>query len=115
VDRLRSARRLEEAFAPPAGFDLAKHERRAMDFDKDVAYEAKVHIRGDQERWLREKTPEDRLEELPEGGEVVTIPAKSLTWLVNEVLQYGPSAEVLEPPELRAELRRHLVAMRGAI
>ena len=54
----------------------------------------------------------DRLEETPEGDVVVTIPAKSMTWLINEVLSLGPSAEVLDPPSVRDAVREHLCTMR---
>ncbi|GIW72191.1 MAG: hypothetical protein KatS3mg102_1733 [Planctomycetota bacterium] len=115
VDRLRAARALEQRFRPPAGFDLARYERRAMDFTRDVRYRARVRVRGEQVRWIREQVPAPLREEAPDGSLIVTIPAKSLTWLLNEILRYGPGAEVLEPAEVREALHAHLSAMRARV
>ncbi|RME74590.1 MAG: WYL domain-containing protein [Planctomycetota bacterium] len=115
VDRLRSAVALEQRFTPPERFDLERYERSHMDFDRDPPLQARVRIDRRSARWVREQLPEHRVEPLPDGGAIITIPARSERWLLNEVLSYGAEVELLEPPELREALHRHLVAMREAL
>lgn len=49
-----------------------------------------------------------------DGSAVRTIPLADREWALRHVLQYGPDAVILEPPELRDELAGRLRAMAGA-
>jgi predicted DNA-binding transcriptional regulator YafY len=49
--------------------------------------------------WIREREPE--AESLSDGGVIVSHTVADPRWIVAHVLQYGPDAEVLEPPEVR--------------
>lgn len=112
VDRIRRATACPDAcFTRPKGFDIARYARRRMNFKKDHRYEARVRVTDERRlRWLQDTRP-DQVEECDGATAVVKIRAYELPWLLNEVLSYGPDAEVLDPPEVRAELRAHALAM----
>ena len=57
-------------------------------------------------RWIRERHPEGR--SLEDGSYVVTHPILTDAWIVRRVLLYGPDAEILGPPRLRAAVLRAL-------
>ena len=56
--------------------------------------------------------PEQRISADAEGRVVVEFEAAGQMELVSWILSYGIHAEVLEPPELRKEVRRQVKAMR---
>ena len=57
-------------------------------------------------RWLAERYHHGR--PLPDGGLEVEFPVLEPHWLVRHILQYGADAEVIEPPAVRALMRRVL-------
>jgi len=59
-------------------------------------------------RWLAERYPHGR--PLPDGGLEVEFPVLEPHWLVRHILQYGADAEIIEPPAIRALMRRVLGA-----
>ena len=59
-------------------------------------------------RWLAERYPHAR--RLEGGGLEVEFPVLEPHWLVRHILQYGADAEVIEPPAVRALMRRVLGA-----
>jgi predicted DNA-binding transcriptional regulator YafY len=56
---------------------------------------------------VRERYP--RCEDAGGGAVLVTFLATSVEWLVRRVLEYGPDAEVLDPPSYREAVRRAVV------
>ena len=56
--------------------------------------------------------PEQRISADAEGRVVVEFEAAGQMELVSWILSYGIHAEVLEPPELRKEVRRQVKEMR---
>ena len=50
--------------------------------------------------------PTPEVEELDDGGVVVALPARQLGWVARLLLRVGADAEVVQPPELRAEVAR---------
>ena len=57
-------------------------------------------------RWLAERYPHGR--PLPDGGLEVEFPVLEPHWLVRHILRYGADAEVIEPPAVRALMRKVL-------
>ena len=49
-----------------------------------------------------------------DGWIILAVPATDDTLLARVLLQFGPDAEVLEPPSLRDEMARRLKAIVGA-
>jgi proteasome accessory factor C len=110
VDRIRAARAIAplRAFEPPAKWSLERFEKREMNFGR--RFEKWVLVRFDRSvaRFVRESRREDRIEEQPDGSLLATIKVANVPWLLNEILQYGGAAEVVEPEEMRAKMREHL-------
>lgn len=61
----------------------------------------RLAVSGDSE-WLLESVPVLETAELPDGRTQVTLGVVSTVWLERLLLQLGPSAEVLEPEELKS-------------
>ena len=59
-------------------------------------------------RWLAERYPDAR--PLAGGGLEVEFQVLEPHWLVRHILQYGADAEVIEPPAIRALMRKVLAA-----
>ncbi len=107
MDRVADALPLDDEFTP-AGYDLdevARDGRVFMGGDHDtmlVRYSPKIA------RWIAER---ERRTVADDGSLVLDHPLADVEWAVRHVLQYGPDAEVLSPPSLRARLRQTLDAM----
>jgi proteasome accessory factor B len=97
-----------EGSAPPEGFRAAEHvqagpwvpsgdERATVAFTPEAAVLAEGSLAGA----ARERDE-------PDGRVVLSIPIADDQVLAGLLLQYGPDAEVLEPPSLREELVRRL-------
>jgi proteasome accessory factor C len=65
--------------------------------------EARVRYDADIAPWIRERGYAG-MRELPGGALEVTHRVAAMDWIVRHVLSYGGSAEVLSPPEIRAQL-----------
>lgn len=61
----------------------------------------------------RRSAPAAEVEERPDGAVVLTLPVRSVDALRSFVLAYGADAEVLDPPEVRAEVVAWLEAVAG--
>lgn len=94
-------------FAKPRGFDV----RSLMDsqpWETGSDPEVEAEIRFDSEvAWWAARTL--GLEE-PEAELVATVPVANRDALVGWVLSFGDAAEVLEPPEIREEIRTRIEA-----
>lgn len=110
MDRVETAERLEEVFAVPEGFDVARVVEGDRPFASKGASTMTIRYSPRVAPWIVER----------EGGEVAEdgsltrdYPLADLGWGVRHALQYGPDAEVLAPAALRTEIVRRLGAMRG--
>lgn len=57
-------------------------------------------------RWVAEHYPVSTSETQLDGSCVVTLPVSDDRWLLRLVIRLAPSIEILDPPELRAKVRR---------
>jgi predicted DNA-binding transcriptional regulator YafY len=107
MDRVADAVLLDETFTP-AGYDLdavARDGRVFMGGDHGtmlVRYSPKIA------RWIAEREGRTVADD---GSLVVDHALADVEWAVRHVLQYGPDAEVLSPPSVRARVRQTLDAM----
>ncbi len=64
-------------------------------------------------RWIKEQVwhPDQRLDETPDGGLLLTLPVADYREIKLRLLQYGADAEVLEPAALRAEIEQEITRM----
>ena len=104
VDRIENATGLEQRFEPPE--DAGDHEfiREGRAFHGEPPQALRVKYSDTIARWIAER----EVHETVPGGIVVEYPLGDPAWAVRHVLQYGPDAEVLEPPEIREEVQATL-------
>ncbi|MGH7441481.1 MAG: helix-turn-helix transcriptional regulator, partial [bacterium] len=110
ISRLEVA---EEAWlAPPKGFDLKKYtDRNAFQLETEMGVK-KVEIRvSAEESWrLKERAPWAVTHDYPDGAVRAEFEISSSKRFFRMVLGYGSFAEILGPPELRAEFSAFLKA-----
>ncbi|MFI6290729.1 helix-turn-helix transcriptional regulator [Nonomuraea sp. NPDC050790] len=110
VDRVEAVTALEEGFARDPGFDLAAYWRRqSARFARSLLRETvTLRLSPAGVRMLRHIADpaalEDALASLGEDG-TVELGVESVRVAYSQVLRFGPEAEVLGPPELRAMVR----------
>jgi len=108
LDRVESLETLDQGFAVPASFtpDQYLTDRRAFYAEKPETL--RVRYGPAIARWIAEREGKR-----PDGDGSVTIDHSlaDAEWAVRHVLQYGPDAEVVEPAEVRKEIRRRLATL----
>jgi proteasome accessory factor C len=105
LDRIIRATALQTEFIVPEDFEPADylHDRGLFTFPAPVPVTVRYSVRI--ARWISEKW---KTEPLDEGDVLVRHQVADSRWLVRHVLQYGPDAEVIEPPEYREMVVRAL-------
>jgi proteasome accessory factor C len=100
VDRIRAVQPTGRHFEPPvrgdaAHFGATVYHPRAEDprVTLELAPEA---------AWVVESYPSEQAQERPDGSWRVVLAVSERAWLERLLLQLGPAARVLAPPELRA-------------
>ncbi|MEW6473668.1 MAG: WYL domain-containing protein [Actinomycetota bacterium] len=99
VDRVRGVRPTGEHFDPaaaPGGSAGAVFHPRPSDRRVTLLLNATA-------AWVPESYPVESVEETPDGRLKVVLVANERAWLERLLLRLGPSAEVVEPAEVRAE------------
>lgn len=102
MDRVLDVERTGVRFPAPEEFDPADFIEGGRVFRPNETLEVKVRFSPRIARWLAERM-EGRSE--GDGSLTVTYEVCDPHWIVREVLQYGPDAEVLEPEEVRGWVR----------
>lgn len=111
LDRVEGVETLEERYERPRGFSLEAVLREGKAFQAAEAGTLRVRYSPRIARWICEREG-GTLD--ADGSLVREYPLGDMGWAVRHVLQYGPDAEVLEPPEVRAEVVRRLEGLRGS-
>jgi proteasome accessory factor C len=102
TDRVVEATLLDDRFSVPESFDPSAVVRDGRVFAPSEEVEATVRYAARIARWIEEQGPVERQ---PDGSVLVRYRVSDPTWLVRHVLQHGPDAEVLAPPEMREAVR----------
>jgi proteasome accessory factor C len=101
ADRVRTAASTGETFSARglrgAGRDLYSPT------GQDVSVRLRLRPAA---RWIAEYYATTELEEREDGGVEATLPARQLGWVARLLLRVGDDAEIVEPVELRDEVRR---------
>ena len=101
LDRVLGVVELDDAYEIPATFSVDEHlhDRKVLRVGQlprmRVRYSPRVA------RWIAER---EGVEVEADGSLTLDHPLADVQWGVRHVLQYGPDAEVLEPPEVREEI-----------
>ena len=98
VSRFVSVRVRDEGFERPEGFELDSYwEEWSRSFE---ASRPRVEVRVRASELALRHLPRD----LQGGNGIFTVGFENLEEAFRELLKFGPDAEVLEPPELRARI-----------
>ena len=110
LDRVERVDRTEEGYEIPATFTVDEYlnDRKVLRTGEQgrlrVRYSPRIA------RWIAER---EGHEVDGDGSLTMEHPLVDVQWGVRHVLQYGPDAEVLEPAEVREELRRRVAGLVG--
>jgi predicted DNA-binding transcriptional regulator YafY len=110
LDRVEQVEELDARYTSPREFSMDTIVREGRAFQADQTGTLRVRYSPRIARWIAEREGKPLSED---GSLVVEHPLADSEWAVRHVLQYGPDVEVLEPEEIRAELRRRLTSMQG--
>jgi len=110
LDRIEATESTEEPYAIPPEFSLDSIARNGQVLDGTPITTMQVRYSARIARWIAER---DEMTLESDGTLVVDHPVHDVEWAIRHVLQYGPDAEIVAPPEMRAEMVRRLVAMGG--
>lgn len=100
VDRIRQAELTDERFEPRGlqGAGRPLYTPSAI----DVAVRLRLRAEA---RWVAEYYETTDLVELDDGGVEITLPSRRLDWVARLLLRLGDGVTILDPPELREQLR----------
>jgi predicted DNA-binding transcriptional regulator YafY len=107
VDRILEAEPAEGSFEIPDDFDPEAFFDGGVVYHADEEREVRVRYAPAVARWIRERAAwrDIQVEEDGEDGVVVRHRVADPRWIVSHALRYGPDAEILEPPQVRALVR----------
>ena len=114
IDRLSSVDMTETRFTPPEKFDLKQHISGTLGVygvDPDQPLRTvRIRFAVAAARYIQEHTwhESQTLEPQPDGTVICTLQLASLVEVQSWILSFGPRAEALDPPELRAAVKDDL-------
>jgi predicted DNA-binding transcriptional regulator YafY len=111
MDRVEEVTTLADRYEIPSTFSVAETMRNGKGLKADTTPTGmKVRYSPKIARWIaeREGVPLDA-----DGSLTIEHPLADQEWGVRHVLQYGPDAELLEPPDMREEIARRLTSIRA--
>jgi proteasome accessory factor C len=109
LDRVEEASRIGEGFDPDA--DMAARMLEAgKAFISDTARRMTVRYSPRIARWVAEREGATPAED---GSLTLEHPVADDSWAVRHVLQYGPDAELIAPPELRTMVAERVASLGG--
>lgn len=114
VERISNLTVTRQRFEIPDGFDPEGCFSDAFGLVSDQPMRVSVRFDREVAQTVRERIwrPGQTVSEEPDGGLLLSFEASGTLEILAWVLSYGSHAELLEPPELRRELRRHIKGMR---
>lgn len=116
LDRFLRATPLDSFFQRPPDFDLEAHLGAGVGIFSGAKPRAfKIRLSQRAARWVLEDPwhPDQRIETVPDGGVIVTVPAHHELEIIPRVLALGAEAELLAPAATRetiAEIVRQLAS-----
>ena len=109
MDRVENAEALADHYEIPADFSVSETLQAGKGLKAELPPTGiKVRYSARIARWIAER---EGVSPDSDGSLTIEHPLADTDWGVRHVLQYGPDAEVLEPPALRDEIVRRLSVM----
>lgn len=106
--RIKSAHLRDESFVRPDGFDPESYIDPAFGvFVNEASVQVAIQFDGEAAATIPERTwhRDQTIERLPDGGIVLRFRTNQQSQVLFWLSQWGPNAEILEPPELRERAR----------
>ena len=108
LDRVASVTPLDEPAAIPDRLKIEEQLRYGRALVSHTDEQLRVRYSAHIARWIAEH---EEVERQDDGSVEVTYPLLDDEWAVRHVLGYGPDAEVLVPPRIRALIKERLAAL----
>ncbi len=114
LERVRGIEVTRQRFEIPADYQPEAHFTSAFGLVSDTPMKVRVRFSPDVAHAVKERVwmPGQKIRTDREGRATVEFEAAGEMELVSWILSYGMHAEVLDPPELRREVKRHVREMR---
>ncbi len=114
LERVRGIEVTRQRFEIPDAYEPEAHFKSAFGLVSDKPMKVRVRFSAEIAHAVRDRIwmPGQKVKADREGGVTMEFEAAGEMELVSWILSYGAHAEVLEPPELRKEVRRHIKDMR---
>lgn len=112
VERIRSLDIVEQEFDYPEGFDPHELLDSAFNIIFDEPFDARIRFPSGQARYIKERRwakDQEFIDEV-DGSVVLAMRTSGRDEVKRWVLSFGSAAEVLEPAELRAEVKQEFEA-----
>lgn len=111
ISRIKEIKLSERSYQIPRDFDISTYVRSNL--FKPSGSEARVLVRFSSKvaRWVLEAHSQAKRQK--DGSVLLEMKASGFSWLARWILQYGSEAEILEPPQARAEVLRILEKRKG--
>jgi proteasome accessory factor B len=113
LDRVRQAEVLDTSFEIPTDFDISRLLSSAWGVIWGEETGVKLKFSPTVSRRVKESVwhPSQQLEDLPDGGVVMTLYVGSILEIAPWVRSWGADVEVLEPKSLREALRQQAILL----
>jgi proteasome accessory factor B len=113
LERVSRAVKEAERFELPAEFRPQEQLQHAFGIVEESAVPVRVRFSAAVAHAVRDRVwhPSQRVADLNDGGIILSFEAGGTMEIVSWVLSYGCHAEILEPPELRAEVKSIVAEM----
>ncbi len=104
ISRIREARPTGEHFEIDERFDGARYREGPVYVPGGGDLAVRIRFSPECARFVEQRCADAAIEREKDGSIVMTRWASSEAWLVKWLLPYGPAAEILEPPSVRAAM-----------
>lgn len=110
LDRISALEILEEKFILPLDFNIEKYLENVWGIMRGEQYQVKIEFDAFQAKWIRERPLKEgeEIREAEGGGLIFTCNVSGLTEITQWVMSFGSHAKVLEPEELRNEIKEEI-------
>jgi proteasome accessory factor B len=114
LERIRGVEVTRQHFEIPDNYQPETHFSTAFGLVRDAPHQVRVRFSADIAHSIKDRIwmPGQSISSDPEGRATVAFEAAGQMELVSWILSYGVHAEVLEPTELRKEVKRQVKEMR---
>lgn len=104
VSRIKELKLTDRCYQVPRDFDISTYARSSLFRPSGKEAAVRILFSPKVARWVLEA--HSGAKRRKDGSALLEIKASGFSWLARWVLQYGTEAEILEPPQARAEVLR---------